>query len=183
MAMDDAITLARPYAQAAYRQAERESALDTWSEGMELLAAVTGDPGLARLLADPRVPAGRVTDLVLDVLTDPRGDGLSATMANFVRVLGEGRRLGLGPEIARLFEAERSRRAGRSEVEIVSAYSLDPPQVELLAEAIGRRLGREITLETAVDDSLIGGVVIRVGDSVIDASLAGRLRELAQDLV
>ena len=183
MAMDDAITLARPYAQAAYRQAERERAVDTWSEGMELLAAVTGDPELAKLLADPRVPADRVTDLVLDVSIDVRGDGFSPTMANFVRVLGEGRRLGLGPEIARLFEAERSRRAGRSAVEIVSAYELDPPQVELLAQAIGRRLGREITLETAVDDSLIGGVVIRVGDSVIDASLAGRLRELAQDLV
>ena len=183
MAMDDAITLARPYAQAAYRQAAHESAVDTWSAGMELLAAVTGDPELAKLLADPRVPADRVTDLVLDVLIEVGGDGLSPTMANFVRVLGEGRRLGLGPEITRLFEAERSRRAGRSAVEIVSAYELDPPQVELLAQAIGRRLGREITLETAVDDSLIGGVVIRVGDSVIDASLAGRLRELAQDLV
>lgn len=183
MAMDDAITLARPYAQAAYRQAERESAVDTWSEGMELLAAVTGDPELANLLADPRVPADRVTNLVLDILIEVGGEGISPTMANFVRVLGEGRRLGLGPEIARLFEAERSRRAGRSAVEIVSACELDPPQVELLAQAIGRRLGREITLETAVDDSLIGGVVIRVGDSVIDASLAGRLRELAQDLV
>lgn len=183
MAMDDAITLARPYAQAAYRQAERESAADPWSEGMGLLAAVTGDSELAKLLADPRVPADRVTDLVLDVLIEVGGDGLSPTMANFVRVLGEGRRLGLGPEIARLFEAERSRRAGRSAVEIVSAYELDPSQVELLARAIGRRLGREITIETAVDDSLIGGVVIRVGDSVIDASLAGRLRELAQDLV
>lgn len=183
MAMDDAITLARPYAQAAYRQAERESAVDTWSEGMELLAAVTGDPELAKLLADPRVPADRVTDLVRDVLIEIGGDGFFPTMANFVRVLGEGRRLGLGPEIARLFEAERSRRAGRSAVEIVSAYELAPPQVELLAQAIGRRLGREITLETAVDDSLIGGVVIRIGDSVIDASLAGRLRELAQELV
>ena len=183
MAMDDAITLARPYAHAAYRQAEREGAVDTWSEGMELLAAVTGDPDLAKLLADPRVPADRVTDLVLDVLTDARADGLSPTMANFVRVLGAGRRLGLGPEIARLFEAERSRRAGRSAVAIVSAYELAPPQVELLADAIGRRLGHEVTMETSVDASLIGGVVIRIGDSVIDASLAGRLRELAQDLV
>ena len=183
MAMDDAITLARPYAQAAYRQAEREGAVDTWSEGMERLAAVTGDPDLAKLLADPRVPADRVTGLVLEVLIEAAGGDLSGTMTNFVRVLGEGRRLGLGPEIARLFEAERSRRAGLSAVEIISAYELDAPQVELLAQAIGRRLGRNITLETAVDGSLIGGVVIRIGDSVIDASLAGRLRELAQDLV
>ena len=179
MAMDDAITLARPYAQAAYRQAERERAVDTWSEGMELLAAVTGDSELAKLLADPRVPADRVTDLVLDVCAD----ALSPTMANFVRVLGEGRRLAVGPDIARLFEEERRRRAGRSAVEIVSAYALDPPQVELLAAAIGRRLGHEISMETSVDESLIGGVVIRIGDSVIDASLAGRLRELAHDLV
>ena len=120
-----------------------------------------------------------MTELVLDVC----GGRLSATMANFVRVLGEGRRLGLGPEIARLFEVERSRRAGRSAVEIVSAYALEAAQVRMLAEAIGRRLGRELTIEASVDDSLIGGVVIRVGDSVIDASLAGRLRELAQDLV
>ena len=179
MAMDDSITLARPYGQAAYRQAEREGEVDAWSEGLELLAAVTGDPNLAELLADPRVPSDRVTELVLDVC----GGGLSATMANFVRVLGEGRRLGLGREIARLFEVERSRRAGRSGVEIVSAYALEPAHVALLSEALGRRLGRELTVETSVDDSLIGGVVIRVGDSVIDASLAGRLRELALDLV
>ena len=183
MAMDDSITLARPYALAAYRQAEREDRVDTWSEGLELLAAVTGDPGLARLLADPRVPAGRVTELVLDVLVEVGGGGLGATMANFVRVLGEGRRLGIGPEIARLFEVERSRRAGRSAVEIVSAYALEPSHVTMLSQAIGRRLGRELTVESSVDESLIGGVVIRIGDSVIDASLAGRLRELAHDLV
>ncbi len=177
--MDDSITLARPYAQAAYRQAEREDAVDAWSEGLDLLAAVTGDPRLARLLADPRVPADRVTDLVLDVC----GDGLSATMANFVRVLGEGRRLGTGPAVARLFEEERRRRAGRSAVEIVSAYALDPPHVELLAGAVRRRLGHAVTLETSVDESLIGGVVIRIGDSVVDASLKGRIDQLTQSLV
>ena len=177
--MEDSITLARPYAQAAFRQAEREDAVEAWSEGLALLAAVTADPGLARLLADPRVPADRVTGLVLDVC----GSALSATMTNFVRVLGEGRRLGAGPAVARLFEEERSRRAGRSAVEIVSAYALEPPHAALLAEAIRRRLGHAITLETSVDESLIGGVVIRVGDAVIDASLAGRLRELAHDLV
>ena len=183
MAMDDTITLARPYAQAAYRQAEREGRVDAWSGGLELLAAVTGDPELAKLLADPRVPADRVTGLVLEVLVEAGGDGLSATMANFVRVLGEGRRLGAGPEIARLFEEERRRRAGRSAVEIVSAYALEPGHVTMLGDAIGRRLGRELNVGTSVDESLIGGVVIRIGDSVIDASLAGRLRELAQDLV
>ena len=177
--MDDPITIARPYAQAAYRQAEREHAVGAWSEGMALLAAVTGDPDLSRLLADPRVPADRVTELVLDVC----GGGLSATMANFVRVLGEGRRLGVGPTIARLFEVEKSRRAGRSAVELVSAYPLEPAQVRLLVKAIGRRLGRDLTVRASVDESLIGGVVIRIGDSVIDASLAGRLRELAHDLV
>ena len=176
--MEGSITLARPYAQAAFRQAEREDAVDAWSEGLELIAAVTGDPALARLLADPRAPADRVTELVVDVC----GDALSATMTNFVRVLGEGRRLGLGPAVARLFEEERRRRAGRSAVEVVSAYPLEPAHVELLAEAVRRRLGHAITLRTSVDESLIGGIVIRVGDSVIDASLAGRLRELAHDL-
>ena len=176
--MEGSITLARPYAQAAFRQAERVDAVDAWSEGLELIAAVTGDPALARLLADPRAPADRVTELVIDVC----GGALSATMTNFVRVLGEGRRLGLGPAVARLFEEERRRRAGRSAVEVVSAYPLEPAHVELLAEAVRRRLGHAITLRTSVDESLIGGVVIRVGDSVIDASLAGRLRELAHDL-
>ena len=177
--MDDSITLARPYAQAAYRQAEREDAVDAWSEGIELLAAVTGDPQLAIVLANPRVPADRITELVLGVC----GDALSASMANFVRVLGERRRLALGPEVARLFEAERSRRAGRSAVEIVSAFALGPPQVEQLAGVIGRRLGRRVAVETSVDASLIGGVVIRVGDSVIDASIKGRLRELEHELL
>lgn len=177
--MDDSATLARPYAQAAYRQAEREGAIDAWSEGLGLIAAVTGDAGLAGALADPRVPADRLTGLVLDVC----GDGLSGTMTNLVRVLGEGRRLALGPAIARLFEEERSRRAGRSTVRIVSAFALEPDQAERLGAAVGRRLGREVTLETAVDESLLGGVVIRIGDAVIDASLKGRLRELESELV
>ena len=177
--MDDAVTIARPYAQAAYDQAEREGAIDAWSEALALLAMVTGDRNLGDLLADPRVPADRVTALVVSVC----GDALSATMANFVRLLGESRRLALGPEIARRFEQERRRRAGRSAVEIISAFDLGPEQARLLAGAVERRLGHQVAVETAVDPSLIGGVVIRIGDAVIDASLKGRLRELENELV
>lgn len=177
--MEESITYARPYALAAWRQAEREGAVEAWSEALELLAVVVQDPDLARLTADPRVTVSQIVGLVCEVC----GDRLSPTMANFVRVLGVNRRLPIVPVIAQLFERERAKSAGRSAVEIVSAFALEPSQTDALTEQLASHLGRQVTVETSVDDSLIGGVIIRIGDAVIDASLKGRLRELEHVLV
>ena len=170
--------LAQPYAVAAFRQAEEEGRIGEWADMLELLAALARDPAMGGLIADPRVEGERLVGLFIDVC----GDRLSDTGRNFVRVIGHYRRFALLPEVSRRFAAERAAREGRDQVHVASAFALSAPQRAAIVEALEQRLGTKVTLDCEVDGSLIGGVVIRAGDLVIDASLRGRLGQLAQAL-
>ena len=176
--MADTGSIARPYALAAYSQARQEGQFPAWSEMLGLLIKVVSDPMLAGVIAHPKVDKQQLTALVLDVC----GDGLSQTGKNFVSVVVDNGRLGLMSAIAEYYEQERARSGGRSQVEVVSAFDLDDAQRETIAKAMERRLGRKVDLEVSVDNALIGGVIIRAGDMVIDASLRGRLEQLGQSL-
>ena len=170
--------LARPYAVAAFKQAEEEGKLGEWAEMLELLAALARDPTMSGLIANPRVERARLVDLFIDIC----GDRLSDTGRNFVKVVGHYGRFALLPIISRRFDEERAAREGRDQVHVTSAFDLSDPQRTTIVTAMEKRLGTKVTLDCAVDDSLIGGVVIRAGDLVIDASLRGRLEQLAQTL-
>jgi F-type H+-transporting ATPase subunit delta len=176
--MAETTTLARPYAEAAFEQAREEDKLDEWSAMLRFLRAVVSDPTMAGIIADPRVEKSNLEKLLLDI----GKDRLSKTGTNFVRVLVHYRRLGLVPEIAKLFERLRAEVEGLSRVEVTSAFELDPKYQESIAKAMSERLERNVDVSVRVDPSLIGGVVIRVGDLVIDASLRGRLTQLAHAL-
>ena len=171
--------LARPYAVAAFKQAEEEGGLGEWAEMLELLAAVARDPTMSGLIANPRVDRARLVELFIDVC----GDRLSDTGRNFVKVVGQYGRFALLPEISRRFAEERATREGRNQVQITSAFELSEAHRATIVEAMEQRLGTRVELDCTVDGSLIGGVVIRAGDLVIDASLRGRLGQLAQALV
>ena len=170
--------LARPYAVAAFKQAEEEGRLGEWADMLELLAAIARDPTMSGLIANPRVDRARLVELFIDVC----GDRLSDTGRNFVRVVGQYGRFALLPDISQRFAEERAAREGRNHVHVTSAFELSDPQRTTIVTAMEKRLGTKVTLDCAVDDSLIGGVVIRAGDLVIDASLRGRLAQLAQTL-
>ncbi len=176
--MEERTTLARPYAQAVFKLAQEKDQLEQWSEMLELLTAVESDATMKGIIADPRVEADKLAELVIGIA----GEILNAEGQNFVRVLTEGDRLGLLPEIWTLYEEERAAAEQRSRVEVISAYALNPNFTSMISEAMGKRLGRAVDLETRIDRSLIGGVVIRAGDLVIDASLRGRLQGLAAAL-
>ena len=170
--------LARPYAVAAFKQADEEGKLAEWAGMLELLAAVARDARMSGLIANPRVDRARLVELFIDVC----GDRLSDTGRNFVKVVGEYGRFALLPDISERFAEERAAREGRNHVQVTSAFKLSKPQRKTIVEAMEKRLGTKVTLDCEVDDSLIGGVVIRAGDLVIDASLRGRLDQLAQTL-
>ena len=172
--MIETVAIARPYASAVYEQAVAEGALPQWSDALEFLATVVSDRAMADVIANPRIDDAALTALLLDVC-----DGrLSRTQENFVRLLIESGRLTSAPAIAALFEGERAKSEGRASVSVISAFDLDANQRSQVAEAMTKRLGRDVDLEVSVDKALIGGVVIRTGDVVIDASLRGRLRQL-----
>jgi F-type H+-transporting ATPase subunit delta len=176
--MSENITLARPYAEAAFRLAAETKSLKPWSDMLGLAASVAADPQIARLAVDPRVARERFTQLFLDIC----GTGLSKEGANFIRVLQDNRRLGLLPEIAQLFEKQRALVEGRIEAQVISAFELTNDQLKKISAALKAKLGRDIDVVTRVDTSLVGGVIIRAGDLVIDGSVRGKLHALASHL-
>lgn len=171
-------TLARPYAEAVFELAQARHALKPWSEMLALVSAIAADEHIQRLAADPRVDRARFRELFLDVC----GKKLDEAGANFVRLLVENRRLNLLPEIVAQYETLKAEAEARVEATVTSAFALEPEQLKTLGEALKRKLGREVNLTAQVDKTLMGGVVIRAGDLVIDGSVRGRLADLATHL-
>ncbi len=176
--MAERSTIARPYAQAVFELARERGELEAWSERLALLAAVVRDERVRRLVGDPRLGREGAVRLILDIA----GERLGEEGARLVRLLAENGKLALAPEIAQLYEARRAEAERRVEAEVRSAFPLDEAQQRALAEGLRRRLGREVSLRCQVDTSLLGGVVVRAGDWVLDGSVAGRLRRLASEL-
>lgn len=168
------LTAARPYATAVFELASEAGEFGPWSGMLNLLKMVVSDPRMKTLLDNPTLKSDFLADFVLDVC----GDHLTGEGSNFVRVLAGAGRLPLVPQIAALYEQMRIEAEGVIEVEISSAYPLEEQDRQHIAAAMTKRLGKKITLTTTIDETLIGGVVIRAGDSVIDASVSGRLRQL-----
>lgn len=176
--MQDKTTIARPYAQAVFETASDDNKLTEWSEMLGLLETVVTDPQMQAVLTNPKLDTVALSDFVLGVC----GESLTETGGNFVEVLADARRLSVIPEINRLFEQLRAEAEGVIEVAVTSAYELAADQQATISEAMTKRLGRKVEITNDVDDSLIGGVVIRAGDSVIDASVKGRLKALATQM-
>lgn len=169
---------ARPYAIAAFRQAQEEGALAQWSELLQFLRAVVSNPTMAGIIGNPRVERTKLIELITDI----GGEVFSPTAQNFLKVLVYHGRLTLVPDITELFEEQRRDEEGKARVEVVSAFKLSQKYADAITQAVAKRLDREVDLTVRIDKSIIGGVIIRAGDLVIDASLRGRLQQLAQEL-
>ena len=176
--MAELSTLARPYAKAAFEYAGGENALDAWMKELQLVAAVVAEPAVETLLADPSL----TTDSQAQTLIDLCGDELGDSRQRFIHVLAENRRIGLAPEILALFAQFKAQREQSVDVEMVSAFDMPEEVRARIAEALGKRLEREVVVTTNTDSSLLGGVLIRAGDLVIDGSVRGRLNKLAEAL-
>ena len=171
-------TIARPYAEAAFEQAQEENALKAWSEMLAVLAAVVSDDQMESLIENPHI----TDEQLMQIITSVTGDSLGKTQSNFIRILIEAERLLFTPQMAELFEMRRLDAEGLANVEVVSAYPLDDTQRNRISEIMAKRLNRKIELEESTNKDLIGGAIIRNGDSVIDASLRGQLEELRNEL-
>lgn len=173
--MTQALTLARPYARAAYAIARQESAAARWSEALAFAARVAADPQAHALLSHPQL--GRA-----DAVTLLSPEGAGESFGSFLAVLAENRRLPLLAEIAGLFEELRAEDERVVRAKVTSAAALPAAELDTIRVALRRRFGRDVELETAVDEALIGGAVIDVGDVVIDGSLRGKLARLQSAL-
>lgn len=174
--MAELTTLARPYAKAAFDFANGANVLDQWSGMLALAGAVSSSAGIDKLLASPTLTTEQKGNAFIEIC----GDALSEQAGNFVKTLAENKRLELLPSIAQLFEAFKAQKEKSVEVELQSAFELSAAVQEQLAKALSVKLDREVNVTGSVDESLIGGVVIRAGDTVIDGSVKGRLAKLTE---
>ncbi len=176
--MADRITIARPYARAAFEEARAHERLAPWSEALQVAAEVVRDPRVQTLLGNPRVTPAQLAQLVTGIAAAPLADA----GANFVRTLAVNRRLAYLPEISALFNKLKDAAQGVADVTVTSAAPLDASQKQKLAAALHKRLRRTVRLHCEVDAALIGGAVLRSGDLVIDGSLRTRLDRIAYEL-
>jgi F-type H+-transporting ATPase subunit delta len=170
--MSSTLTLARPYARAAFALAREHEQLSQWSMRLDFSAQVALDPRVQSLLGHPKLEADEAVALLL-----PPGD-VDPLFSRFLAVLTESGRLQLLPEIAALYAQQRAEAERIVKATITSATALTPGERAKLHIALRKRFGREVEITTAVDPELIGGAVIDAGDVVIDGSLRNKLARL-----
>lgn len=174
--MADLTTLARPYARAVFKLALEQQALAQWSEMFGLLSRVSQQEKVQEILGSPNLTVQQQAQTLIDVCAD----ALDNSGKNLVKVLAENKRLILLPEISQLFDALKKEAEKTVDVEIISAVSLESALEQKLAQALKNKLNRDVKISSAIDKNLIGGVIIRAGDTVIDRSLRSRLAKLAE---
>jgi F-type H+-transporting ATPase subunit delta len=176
--MADRATIARPYARAAFAHAQASKDLAGWSKLLGAAAQGAADSRVSRLIGNPHVTGDELVDLLGGLSGKSGGEG----GRNFLKALAENRRLALLPHIAAHFEMLRAEVENVVDVEVIAAQKIAAPQEKKLAAALKKRLGRDVRMHTRIDETLLGGAIVRAGDLVIDGSLKGRLERLGSAL-
>ncbi len=172
--MAELTTLARPYAKAAFEFAKEHSALDAWSNALGFLAQVVDNPSVQQMISSPSTTDGEL----LTMFEAVAGDQLNDHSTNFLKLLIENNRLEVLPDIAALYEVMKSDAEGAVDVDVTSVEPVSDEYKERLAESLRKKLGRDVRMHFSIDESLIGGALIRAGDLVIDGTVRGRLDQL-----
>jgi F-type H+-transporting ATPase subunit delta len=166
------------YAEAAFEIAERDGTVDAWLEQLSNAAVAVSEPGVVRRLEDPNVPL----EARLEALRSAIGTGMLPQMGNMLALVLRRRRVERLPGIAREFRRLYNRRAGIVEATATSAAELDSTELAALRTRLEQMTGGRIELETHVDPALLGGIQVRLGDTLIDGSVRGRLERLRNQL-
>jgi len=176
--MAEKTTIARPYAKAAFQEARGDKDLSRWSETLRAAGTAVSDPRVHELLGNPSVSGEDLAQFVMGV----SGPALDEHGQNFFRMLAENHRLGYLPEISTLFDEYKDEAESVIDVTVTSAAPIDSAQQQALSKALERKLRRTVRLHCATDSTLIGGAILRAGDTVIDGSLLSRLKRIAFEL-
>lgn len=176
--MAELITLARPYAKAAFQYAVEQSSVGQWSDKLALYAAIVSDKGTADFISRPELTGSQKAQFV----SDASGNTDDKFGISFINLLAENKRLGLLPSISELFELLKSEHESKVTVTVTSAFPVSDEQLKKIESLIQSKLGKAAEITTVEDSSLIGGVVINAGDFVIDNSVKGQVARLSEHL-
>lgn len=169
-------TVARPYTKAAFEHAVETGNLDQWSEMLTTATAVSQHETMKLVLGNPGLTSEQKAEAMISVCEEQ----MDPSAKNFISLLAENQRLALLPEISAQFEQLKANQQHSVEVSVTTAFDLGEQQQQKLTQALSSKLGREVSLTTEVDKSIIGGVIVRTDDMVIDGSIRARLAKLAE---
>ncbi|MGD0961830.1 MAG: F0F1 ATP synthase subunit delta [Methylomonas sp.] len=176
--MAELTTLARPYAEAAFKWAKQTNAVKEWSEILQFLSMVTQDKNLMTIVGNPKVGKDKVMQLLLEICQG----NIPQEGKNLLKLLAYNGKLALLPNIALLFEAYKSDDEGYLNVELYSAYPLTKAEQNKYCAMLEKQFHRKINAAVSIDKSLIGGILAVAGDKVIDGSIRGQIHQLAKRL-
>jgi len=172
--MSESITLARPYAKAAFEFAKSESAVDQWSKDLLVAAGLAQDEQILNYFSRP--------DVMVDDLVQLVSGAASVEYKNFIRMLTQNDRLSLLPEVAELYQYYLEQDSQSLTVDVFSAVELSDTQKQDMTAALSKRTGKQISLQTHIDEDMMGGARIHCGDLVIDGTLRGKVDRLKTQL-
>lgn len=173
--MAEAVTIARPYAEAVYKLAVAKKSLAEWSKMLQAAANIAQDQQIKTLVGNPAVTAKQLGDLLLEI-----GErDFSQECRNFLIMLAENHRITILPQISQLFEELKARHDGVLEANIISAFEMSDPQQKKLISDLEKKFNHKIEAKVQVDPELIGGVKVEIGDEIFDASIRGKLEAMA----
>lgn len=181
--MSDFETAARPYSKAIFELASETKTLADWSAVLQLAGLVASDDGMQAAITSPSILASQLSELFIEVMSSTEGGpDIDQQVKNLIKLLAENDRLSVLPAIAAGYEELKQQAEGTIEVQVTSARKLTAKQEKEMAGNLKKRLGKDVSISTEIDQSLIAGAIIKAGDLVIDGSARGRLNKLTSTL-
>ena len=177
--MAELLTLARPYAKAAFAFASEQGATDNWSNALQVLSAAVQDEAFSAYLNRPELTPAEQVSIFAKVL----GENQTQAVSNFLTLLADNARLALLPEIEAEYELLKSQNNNTVDVVIESAFPMTSVQEQLLTHALEKKFNAAVNVSVEVNPALIAGVVIRAGDQVIDDSVLSKLDKMRTRLL
>ncbi|MCX7087234.1 MAG: F0F1 ATP synthase subunit delta [Methylococcales bacterium] len=176
--MSELATLARPYATAVFKRAKETDTLVNWSKSLAFLSAVISDKEISAVLDNPKVVTDQLSALMLDICQGQ----IEGESENFLKLLIQNGRLSLAPLIAVQFEQYKADHDGYVDVEVLTAFAFSQDEQKKFSSTLEKTLNKKVHMTVIVDKSLIGGVLVRAGDRVIDGSIRGQLQHMQKAL-
>lgn len=168
---------AKRYAEALFALADQQGKAEEWQDSLRRIADVVQEPTAAMFFSEPRIPAERKADAVAQVV-----QGEDPLLGNFLGLIVQRQATRLVPAIADAYAQLINERAGRAFATVTAAATLSKAQQDRLRESLGKMLEKEVVLDVKQDEGIMGGIVVRVGDQIIDGSVRSRLSALRHQL-
>lgn len=176
--MTELSTLARPYAEAVFKRAKETNSMLEWADELLFLSEVAKNPSLIGIFNNPKVSKESISQLLLDISQDQ----IKEEAKNLLKILIDNAKIALLPKISEMFEVHKAEAEGYVNVELISAYALSKAELSKYSTMLEKQLHKKVNAVVTIDKSLLGGVLAKAGDKVIDGSIKGQIHQLAKKL-